>query len=475
MSLPLQNAELIGRMPPGPAPQRIPFFGRQAQKMRFYRDPIAYHQHVYNTYGDLASFIQGGQKILIYNPEYNRQVFNQPDVFQVERIVMPGPKDSALHRLGLGLNSMNGELHRRQRRLVLPAFHRQHIEHYRDSMIAVTQRIIDELELHQTTDIAHVMQKLTLCVASETLFGVDALDDANSLGHKIARWIKFNANRWIYMFPYDLPGTPLRQLKTLSIELEQYILQLLEQKRAQPSAHRDALALLLQARDEDGSALSDDEIIGQTTLMFIAGFETSAVALTWTLFLLAQHPEIYADLVDEMQSVLHGDAPTTAQTMQMPLLDRVIKESLRLFPPAIQGGRISTQDFAMGGYEFAAGTKVMYSEFMTHRLPDIYPDPLLFNPNRWENFDPGTFAYIPFLAGPRRCLGAEFAMLEMKIVLSMLLQRYRISLPQQTHIDRKVLFTLEPKDGLALELHPFDRNFRKSTVTGNVNELVSLH
>ncbi len=186
-------------------------------------DPIAYHRHVYQTYGTLASFITGGRKLLAYGPEYNRQILNQPDLFNVERIAVPAAQDTSLYRLGLGLNSMNGEVHRRQRRLMLPAFHRQHVEHYRDTMVAVSEQLLDRLPLGQVIDIAHLMQQITLCIASATLFGVDATSDANSLGHQIARWIRLNANRMIYLLPVDLPGTPLRRLKQISEQLETYI------------------------------------------------------------------------------------------------------------------------------------------------------------------------------------------------------------------------------------------------------------
>jgi cytochrome P450 len=460
------------QMPPGPAP--LPILGRYGRKMQFYRDPIAYHYHVYQTYGTLASFIAGGRKLLAYGQEYNRQILNQPDLFNVQRMAAPAAEDSSLYRLGLGLNSMNGELHRRQRRLMLPAFHRQHVEHYRDTMVVIAEQLIAQLPLGQVSDVAQLMRQITLCIASATLFGVDATQDAGSLGHQIARWVKLNTNRAVYLLPYDLPGTPLRRLMRLSEELEAYMRSLIQSRRAAPGDRHDALALLAHAQDEDGSLLTEAEVIGQATLLFLAGFETSAVALTWTLFLLAQHPQVLADVVDELESALHGAAPTVAQTQSLPLLERAIKESLRLFPPAIHGGRIATQPFEMGGYEFPAGTKVMYSEYITHRIPDVYPQPQRFLPERWAGPEPSAFAYIPFLAGPRRCLGAEFAMLELKIVLALLLQRYRFTMPSRARIDRSVLFTLAPKHGMPMLIERQTRHWTKVPVDGDIHEMVDL-
>jgi cytochrome P450 len=461
-------------MPALRGPRPLPILGKRGRKLLFYRDPIAYHRHVYTTYGTLAAFIQGGAKLLAYGPEYNRQVLTQTDVFHADRIAAPGPADSALRRLGHGLNGMSGEVHRQQRRLMLPAFHRQHIEAYRDTMVAITCRWLDRWPTGQILDIEHEMQQIALCIASAALFGVDAMDNADSLGRLIARWVGLNVKRAVHMFPIDVPGAPFRQLLQLSVRLEADIRAMIQHKRDHLFDQQDVLALLLQAQDEDGTCLTEDELIGHTTILFLAGFETSAVALTWTLFLLAQHPQIMTDLLDELVGTLQGDAPTIEQMRNLPLLDRVIKESLRLLPPAIQGGRIAVQPFVMGGYEFPTGTKVMYSQYITHHMPDLYPQPERFLPQRWCGPEPSPYAYLPFLAGPRRCLGAEFAMLEMKVVLALILQRYRLALIPNTRIDRMVRFTIVPKYGMPMRVHPQDRQFTKVAVRGNIHEMVDL-
>jgi cytochrome P450 len=458
--------------PPGPRP--LPILGKRGRKFLFYHDPIAYHRYVYQTYGTLAAFIEGGAKLLVYGSEYNRQILSQTEVFHADRGAAPGPADSALHRLGSGLNGMSGELHKQQRRLMQPAFHRLHIETYRDTMVAITRQLIDRWPIGQTLDIAEAMGQITLCIVSETLFAIDATKDVDSLGHLIARWIGLNVNRAVHMFPFDYPGTPFRRLLRLSERLETYIRTMIQHKRTHPGDQADVLTLLLQAQDADGTRLTDEELIGHTTVLFFAGFETSAVALTWTLFLLAQHPQVMADLLDELTGTLHGDAPTVDQVRALPLLDRVIKESMRLLPPSIQGGRIAVQPFAMGGYEFPAGTKVMYSEYITHHMHDLYPQPERFLPDRWCASEPSPYAYIPFLAGARRCLGAEFAMLEMKIVLSLILQHYRLALMLNTRIDRLVRFTLVPKYGMPMRVGKQDRQFAKVAVRGNIHEMVDL-
>jgi cytochrome P450 len=234
------------------------------------------------------------------------------------------------------------------------------------------------------------------------------------------------------------------------------------------------LSLFLQAHDEDGTMMSDDEVVGQTVAIFRGGSKTSASALTWTLFLLSQHPDVYAHLTDELAATLQGAAPTFEQLKQLPLLEGVIKESLRLVPPVVWGVRYSIEPFELGGFQFEKGSSVIYSSHVTHRMSEIYEDPNRFNPYRWEKLRPSPYEYFPFNAGPRRCLGAEFAMMELEIVLAILLQRYRFSLVPNQRIDRIGLTGSIPKNGIKMKLNPVDTGFSKVPVKGNVHRLVDL-
>jgi len=232
--------------------------------------------------------------------------------------------------------------------------------------------------------------------------------------------------------------------------------------------------MLLQARDEDGSTMTDREIIGQSNLLFAAGSHTSSSALTWTLFLLAQHPEVMHDVMDELDSVLGGSAPSPEQLFALPLLDRVIKESLRIFSPATFNTRKSTEDFEFGPYYLLKGTIVLYSPFIMHRLPDVFTEPARFLPDRWLTIDPGPYEYLPFGAGPRMCIGTHFALMQMKIILSMMLQRFRFAFVPNTRIDRKDLGSLTPKQGLKMTVHRQDRQFSSTPFRGNVHEMIEI-
>ncbi len=219
-----------------------------------------------------------------------------------------------------------------------------------------------------------------------------------------------------------------------------------------------------------------DELIGHTNVFFVAGHETTANALTWTLFLLAQHPNIAADLLDELDSVLHGTAPTLEQLEQLTFLDQVVKESLRMFTPAIFHGRVTSQATEFCSYELAAGTEVFVSIYHTHRMPDLYPEPARFRPQRWDSIHPSIFEYNPFSAGPRMCIGWQFALEEIQIVLAMLMQRFRLQCAPNIVINRAGSIVLTPYGGLSMTIHAQDRRFQDGVggVRGNVREMVDL-
>lgn len=248
---------------------------------------------------------------------------------------------------------------------------------------------------------------------------------------------------------------------------------------SEPSGNqdRDVLSMLIQARDEEqGTHLTEDELLGHAGVIFAAGHETSSNALTWTLFLLSQHPQVMADLLDELQSVLQGEAPTMAQLSQLTLLERVIKESMRVLSPVPWNARVTSQPTELGGYTLPAGTEVFVSIYETHQMPDLYPNPTHFEPQRWETVNPSIYEYNPFSVGPRLCIGAGFAMVEIKIVLAMLLQRYRLQFIPQVNIDRRGLIVMTPKHGMPMQVHPQDKQFTQGVgaVQGNVREMVKL-
>jgi cytochrome P450 len=247
-------------------------------------------------------------------------------------------------------------------------------------------------------------------------------------------------------------------------------------KRAQGRTGSDMLSMLLASRDESGGTLTDDEVIGHVGVIFAAGHETSANPLLWTLFLLSQHPQIACDLVDELKGVLHGEPPTTEQLTRLPLLDCVVKESLRVLPPVPIHPRHICESGELQGYTLPAGSEIFVSIYHLHHDPNLFDDPQTFRPSRFFGEKPSPYVYNPFSAGPRMCIGAAFATLEIKIILAMLLQRFRIVPVPGRPINRRVAITMAPKPGLLATLHPADGGWQKSAggIRGNIRELVNL-
>jgi cytochrome P450 len=318
------------------------------------------------------------------------------------------------------------------------------------------------------------MRRLSLYIAGRTLFGEDTERDQDSIGHTLRQMIDLVSHPAVAVTAYDLPGLPYRRLLDLAVRANGRIRRMIAEKRGR--GHHDALAMLLDAQDEDGTALSDDEIVGHVGALFMAGHETTATALTWTLLLLSQHPQVAASLHEELAGVLQGDAPQPESLGKLPVLDRVLKESLRLIPPSPLNHRVVESETSLGGYAIPPRTELFVSIYHIHHDPDLFPEPQRFHPDRWLTADPGPFEYNPFGAGPRMCIGAPFAMLKLKLVLAMILQRYRLEAIPGSTVDRSVLITISPRGGLPMIVRPPDGRFRQGVggLRGNIRDCMEL-
>ncbi|MGH8578616.1 MAG: cytochrome P450 [Gammaproteobacteria bacterium] len=479
-----------------PGPKPLPLLGAHANVYRFVRDPIGYTGQLFGRYGPIAALSSEGRTniysphpncpgtVFAYGPEMVREVSTCHDIYYKYPLTGTPPsvtfdsrRTAALKHFGTGLFGVNGEEHRLRRRLVAPAFHRQRVDSYRDVMVQVTQSVLDRWQPDESRDIGEDMRLLTSRVASATLFGEDLGERGLLLANLMRRTLAVQSSPFARLLPFDVPGLPFHRFLDLVNDYDREIRQILARKRLSGADKGDMLSMLMPAcADGLDTALTDDELLGHTSVFLAAGLETSANALTWTLFLLSQHPKVMVDLVDELTAVLHGAPPTVAQLERLPLLDHVIKESMRVISPVPFNGRVTSHAASLAGYVLPAGTEVFVSIYHTHKMPELYPDPNLFNPSRWDNIQPSIFEYNPFSAGPRMCIGSQFAMLEMKIVLGMLLQRYRLELVRSQIIDRVGVIVLAPKHGVVMTVHHQDRQFGRGVggVHGNVHEMVVL-
>lgn len=413
-----------------PGPRGLPLIGGKLNLIRLFRDPFNMLREYHTNYGDVVAIAQNDRSFVFgFGPEANHALLANAAAFDVGKSgIIRFRKGSSIDRIfSHNLATMNGAHHKQQRKLMQPAFHRQRIADYNADMVALTQRVIGRWQPGQTVDLVLEMKQLTQRIAVKTLFGLDDDRELDQIGGLLRHTLNLTTNPLFFLLPLGIPGLPYHRVERMAAQFEAYIRDVIARKRVQPEGS-DVLASLLHVRDEDGTKLSDDELIGHAFALFVAGHETTSNALAATLFLLDQHPAVALDLLDELDGTLHGAVPTLDQIGKLPLLEGVIKESLRLLPPAIIGTRMAMEDTQLGGYAIPKGASVFYSEFITQRMPELYAEPNRFKPERWASLDTSPYEYLPFSAGPHMCIGWAFAMQELRVVLALLLQRYRLSL-----------------------------------------------
>ena len=461
---------------PGPAPMQL--FGWRGNFTQFLRDPIAYMRKLYRTYGEISCLVKGEKSMIFaFGPEYNQLVLTNPSLFLNAGIAHPGPKNSANRRVSFGLLSMNGAQHKRHRQLTAPPLHNKAMSKYHDSIINITQTLLENWATESKLDIWVEMKRLTKLISSSLLFGLDDPSEVMELSDVFEQWQDMNISIPVRLFQVNFIGSPYYKMLKLAEELEEKTIKMINRKRANilPDA-TDILSIFLQARGEDGNLMTEEELVGQINFLFQASYETSSNSLTWTLFLLSQHPKIMRDVFDELHQVLDGKPPTIEQLNQLPLLERVIKESMRLLAPPAYSYRVTSQAVELGPYQIQKGSTIAFSHYMTHHMPELFPNPNQFMPERWLSINPSPYEYLPFGAGAHSCLGSHFALMSMKIALAAVLQRFRLTVIPNSRIDRKVLALLAPKYGMPMMVQKQDREFEKSktAVRGNIHEMVDL-
>jgi cytochrome P450 len=478
--MPGQANELGRSAMPGPkVPRRIGWYLNTLPRLT---DPVMYLLELQAKYGDLVSL--GPSKnapVIVFGPEYNHQVMSDPNLFYCldttsKDSLIHMPEGSTAARLLSGVTGMNGPKHTQHRRLLMPAFHKKRVEALRDTIVEQAERHVAHWRPGMKINLQRDMLELSMSLAVSGLLGMDPERDGKKVRELLEVWSKHGLSPQVALLPYDLPGLPYRTFNRVAKELDNEFDNIIARKRAGGTESGDALALLLDARDEQGDILSEDDLHGHLSTLFTAGHETTASSLTWTLFLLSQHPQVMQDLMDEMDSKLKGAAPTVEQMYsELPVLDGVVNESLRMFPPGMWIYRTSSAPCQLGPYSLPKGTHVIFSPAATHYRPDIYEDPHKFMPERWRTIDPSTYEYLPFGGGPRRCLGATFAQAELRLAIPVILQRYRIDVPQGARVDRGGTVLSFPKGGLDVYLRKQDRRFFSSNVRGNVHDLVRFN
>jgi cytochrome P450 len=355
--------------------------------------------------------------------------------------------------VGNGLVTSEGDFWRRQRRLAQPAFHRQRISTYGEVMVDYAQRAIDKWRPGEEIDISKDMTRLTLEIVVKTLFNADVSNDADHVGAMLSEVVKPFASqatlKWILDNRLPTPGHR-RYFKAVS-EIDRIVFRIISDRRASKSDEGDLLSMLLQAQDDDGSQMNDAQLRDEVMTLFLAGHETTALALSWSWYLLATHPEAEAKFHAEIDEVLQGRVPTVDDLRKLTYTEMIAKEAMRLYPPAYAVGREALEDTEIGGFRVPKGSQVFAFQWVTHRDERYFERPDKFEPERWtpeRSERLPKYAYFPFGGGPRQCIGNYFAMMEVVLLLATIGQRFRFSLAPNHKVEVLPVLSLRPKNGI---------------------------
>lgn len=442
--------------------------------LRFYRDPIGAMVRIHRERGALVPIRRGGKPILFgFGPRYNQMVLGNPKTFHSKSVLLPGPPGSAQYLLNAGLLSMNGERHQQHRRLLIPPFARKSLATYHAVMARIIEDVLDTWTPGEERDVAGDVADLATRISSNILFGIEDKDEACAVAAELRHWLHQNFRLPVRILRRDLPGAPFRTLLTAAQRAERKVRAMIDQHRARAAEGRDVLSILLRAFAADAAQLTEEELIGHAAILFGASHETTIAALCWTLLLLFQHPQVCHDLLDELDGCLKGEAPTPEQLDRLPLLDGVVNESLRLVPPVAFSSRRAVEPIEVEGSAWPAGTTFVFSHYVTHHMEELYPKPQRFLPQRWLSIHPTPYEFLPFSAGPRLCIGMEFSLMEQKITLAMLLQRFRLAMFSNARVNRRSRLVTMP-ESMRMRVFRQDRRFAAVPLRGNVHEMVDL-
>lgn len=439
-----------------PTIQGLPWLGVGPQLLR---DPLAWIEQMVADYPDIVRFrFFGGYAYQINAPELVRDVL----VTHQKKFRKADAEVALLQRvLGNGLLTNNDyEHHRGQRQLVQPAFHARRIASYADTIVAYTAAMLAAWPSGAVVDVSHEMRDLTMYIVAKTLFDADRDDlsgDARAIGEAIEVFQTVTEDDFglPFLVPEWLPTPKRRELRAAKRLIDDMLRRIIADRRAHGTDQGDLLSMLLEGMDSADSR-SERQLLDEVITLFVAGHETTSNALTWTWLLLARNPDVAARLHAEADGVLGGRLPTLADLEQLPYTLMVLKEAMRLYPPAWSlNGRMAQEDVPVGDYVIAKDSYVLIPQWGLHHNPRLFPDPWRFDPERFsaEN-EPHIprYAYLPFGAGPRVCIGNSFAMMEAHLILATVAQRFALHLMPDQTVRLNPQITLSNKGGMRMRL-----------------------
>ncbi|MBI5512404.1 MAG: cytochrome P450 [Deltaproteobacteria bacterium] len=423
----------------------------------FRRDRLAIQEKLASL-GDVVRFRMGPYMVTALNsPEAAHELFTERAGDTVKSL---GLARFGRPVLGEGLLVSEGAVHKRQRKLLAPAFQHKRIAGYAAVMAERCERAAERWGDGEELDVAEAMNRLTLDIVGRTLFDADVEGDARAIGSALTDAMRYMVNGvtspWGFLIPYAWPTPANERMRRAVRALDEVVYRLIAERRAKGGDRGDVLSMLLLARDEDdGHGMTDTQVRDEAMTLLLAGHETTANALAWAWHLLAQNPGALGRMADEVRGVCQGRPVRPEDLTLLPYTLQVFKETLRLRPPAYIVTREAVRDFTITGHPVAAGGVVMVGVHALHRRPDTFPDPLAFRPERFapeaeKKLPRGAF--LPFGGGPRVCIGNHFATMEGQLVLATLVQRVRFTPRYTSEPVAEPMVTLRPKGGLPMRV-----------------------
>ena len=454
----------MANLPKSSAPRKTPLgprghwlFGTMAQVAG---DPLGLYESAWQEYGDIVRLraLPGVYFFLLVHPDAiehvlakNHKNYRKPDSFNQPASLLAGK----------GLLTDEGPSWLSQRRLVQPAFSRQRLAALDGPIVRATEAMIERWRRAgdgQVLDILPEMMRLSLAIASTTLFSTDISDGVDEIGKAYREAFGFISYRMNHPFspPTWLPIPRNRRFAQAKKVIDRVVFDLIARRRRDGEVHDDLMAMLMAAQNEEThGGMTDQQVRDEVLTLLTAGHETVGAALSWTWYLLSKHPEVQRSLYDEAVGRMDGRSPTTSDLPYLPLCRAVFEETMRLYPPAWGMPRESIEADEIMGYHIPPKSAIVLGQFLTHRHPEFWEGPDQFRPERFLGEAPANrprFAYFPFGGGPRVCIGSQFAMIEAQLVLATVIQRYEMDLVADHPVVPDPTFTLRPKFGVKVSL-----------------------
>jgi cytochrome P450 len=446
---------------------------------QFARNPVDAMRRNYDAYGSFVVIgkalpfvsypkivLLGAPLILTAGADVNREVLNNPATWRSVSLFPGGPRNSAARRLSGNLTRMTGPRHARYRKLISAPLHKHNVDALGDDMVRLAQEAVASWPAGDTIDLVQYVYRLVRLITIDLLFGAD-----RTLGYPIADITNhYMQRKWsvsAMAFKANLPVTPYGKSLREAQMLESRAIEWVEKKRGRVDP-RDLVSIIINNPDSDGNPASAIAVAGSIPALVTMTSEACQTSLVWASLLLAQHPRVARELLDE----LTGVAPSAEATVNLPRLDAVIKETMRILPPVPLQMRVAEYATTLLGWPIPRGARLVLSAFLTNRMPDLYPEADRFLPERWSTINPTAFEYMVFGGGPRNCPGYLFATKVLKVALAAMLMAFRIEIRPETRIEYQMQPTLRPAGRVPVVLHRQDGAFAAAPIRGNVRSLV---